>query len=187
MRTVKGFSTAKIDRLLAKPIRYLFETPRRILKGYVNAGMLVLDVGCGTGHFSLGMSRLAGPAGHIVSVDTDAEKISALSKKAELAGLSGRIEARVCHDQDLAINDLTAQFDFALAVYVVHHVKDVPSLLGSVKRALKPGGKFLVIEPRHHASAAEREALETTARQAGFALANYPRLKRDWAVVFVKG
>lgn len=180
------FFTRKIDRILAKPIRYLFETPARLLRGYVKHGMVVLDVGCGTGYYSLGMARSVGRKGRVIAVDTEAEAIATLRKRAEEAGLSGQIETRLCSEHDLGISDLSGQIDFALAVYVIHHTKDAGSLMSDVYRGLKQGGKFLVVEPRHHASAAEREATEAAARGAGFALADHPRLKRDWAVTFVK-
>ena len=181
-----GFLTGFIDRILAKPIRYLFETPTRLLKGYVRHGMTVLDVGCGAGYYSLGMARSVGPMGRVVSVDTQTEAIATLRRKAEQAGLSERIETRVCSERDLGINDLSGQIDFAIAVYVVHHAADAASLMRAVHRSLNPGGKFLVIEPRHHASVQECEATEALARGAGFALAEHPKLKRDWAVAFVK-
>jgi len=178
--------TGLIDRLLARPIRYLFETPKRLLRGYVKRGMSVLDVGCGSGYYSLGMARLVGPKGRVVSVDTQAEAIATLRKKAEQASLSERIETRVCTEQDLGIGDLSAQIDFSIAIYVLHHAKDSASLIGDVHRSLKPGGKFLVVEPKHHASAQECEALEAAARAAGFTLLEHPQLKRDWAATFVK-
>lgn len=182
-----GILTVWIDRILAKPIRYLFENPKRLLKDYVKQGMTVLDVGCGSGYFSLGMSRLVGPTGQVVSVDTKTEAIAALRKKAEQAGLSRRIGARVCSKKDLELGEMNGKVDFALAVYVLHHASDAARLMSNVYRALKPGGKFLVVEPKHHASADEREVVEAGARQAGFVLSGYPKLKRDWAVTFVKG
>jgi len=178
--------TRWIDRILAKPARYLLETPARLLKGYVKTGMTALDVGCGEGYYSLGMARLVGPTGRVIAVDTEKDAIAALKAKAGETGLSGRIEARLCGAQDLGIHDLCGQVDFALAVYVVHHAIDARGLMSDVHRALKPGGELLVIEPRHHSSAAERESVESAARTAGFTLAGHPRLIRDWAATFAK-
>ncbi len=178
--------TGWIDRILAKPIRYLFETPARLLKSYVKPGMMVLDVGCGTGYYSLGMAQSVGHKGRVIAVDTEIEAIATLRKSAKEAGLSKRMETRICSGQDLGIRDLSGQVDFALAVYVVHHAKDANSLISDVHRALRPNGKFLVVEPRHHASPEECESIEATACTTGFVLADHPKLKRDWAVTFVK-
>jgi SAM-dependent methyltransferase len=179
--------TGWIDRILARPIRYLFETPGRLLRGYVQPAMTVLDVGCGTGYYSLGMARLVGTTGRVVAVDTEAGVIATLKERAEQAGVARRIEARVATEHDLGVSDLGGRVDFALAVYVIHHAADLAGLVADVHSALKPGGRFLVIEPRHHASAREREAIEDAVREAGFLFEEHPRLKRDWAVVFVKG
>ena len=105
-----------IDAVLRRPLRGLVETPRRMLKGYVEPGMTVLDVGCGAGDHSLGMARLVGSNGRVVSVDTDAESLATLKGRAARAKLSGRIQARVCTEQDLEIHDLAGEVDFALAV-----------------------------------------------------------------------
>jgi len=183
---MSGVFTGWIDRLLRKPIRHLFETPARLLKDYVKHGMTVLDVGCGTGYYSLGMARSVGPKGRVIAVDTETEAIATLRRKADVAGLSERIETRLCSAQNLGLADLDGKIDFALAVYVVHHAKAPRSLMSDVHGALKHGGKFLVVEPRHHASAAGCESTEAAARDAGFALTDHPRLKRDWAVTFVK-
>jgi len=181
-----GVLTRWIDSVLAKPLRHLVETPRRMLKGYVKPGMTVLEVGCGAGDHSLGMAKLVGSNGRIVSVDTDTESIATLRQRAARAGLSGRIQAQVCSERDLEIHDLAGEVDFALAVYVVHHAADAAGLLRDVHGALKPGGILLVVEPRHHASAAECQATESEAQEAGFTIVDHPKLWRDWAVRFEK-
>lgn len=182
-----GILARWIDLILGKPLRYLLERPERVLRDYVKEGMTVLDVGCGKGFYSIGMARLVGSRGHVISVDLQAEAIDALRKRIAQTRLSERIEPRICTDWGLAIEDLAGDVDFALAVYVVHHAKDAARLMSNVHRALKPGGVFLVMEPRHHASAAECEATESAAQEAGFTITGHPKLKRDWTVSFTKG
>jgi ubiquinone/menaquinone biosynthesis C-methylase UbiE len=182
-----GILTRWIDAVLRKPLRRLIETPRRMLKGYVKPGMTVLDVGCGSGDHSLGMARLVGSNGRVVSVDTQTERIATLKERADRAGLSGRIQARICKEHDLEIGDLAGEIDFALAVYVLHHASDAVGLMKNIYGALKPGGILLVVEPRHHASPAECQATESAAQEAGFTIVDHPKLWRDWAVRFAKG
>ncbi len=182
-----GIPTWWIDSILAKPLRRLVETPKRMLKGWVRPGMTVLDIGCGGGDHSLAMAKLVGAKGRVVSVDLKAEKIAALKRRATQAGVSERIQARVCGEQDLEVGDLTGQVDFALAVYVVHHAADAACLMRDIHGALKPGGILLVVEPRHHASSAECEATESAAQEAGFTIVDHPKLWRDWAVRLAKG
>ena len=179
-----GVLTRWIDAVLRKPLRSLVETPTRMLKGHIGPDMTVLDVGCGTGDHTLGMARLVGRNGRVVAVDMEKESITTLKKRAARAKLSGRIEARLCTEQELGIDDLAGQIDFALAVYVVHHAADPAGLMRNIHDALKPGGILMVVEPRHHASPAECQATESAAQAAGFTIVDHPKLWRDWAVTF---
>ncbi len=51
------------------PLRHLFHKPERMLAGYVKPGMTVMDIGCGMGFFSIGMARMVGEEGAVISVD----------------------------------------------------------------------------------------------------------------------
>ncbi|RKX31872.1 MAG: methyltransferase type 11 [Verrucomicrobia bacterium] len=178
--------TRWIDSLLMWPLRHIVERPTTVLKHFVKPGMTALEVGCGEGLHSIAMARLVGSNGRVVSLDLQPETIQTLERRLARSRLSPRIEPRLCTEQDLAIEDLEGQFDFVLAVYVLHHASDPARLMANVHRALKPGSLFLVIEPRHHASAAECRAIESAARRACLTVAGYPKLQRDWAVTFVK-
>jgi len=170
----------------AGPLRSLFQNPGRILGNYVKTGMTVLDIGCGTGFFSLGMASMVGANGKTICVDIQVDSISILETRAAKAGLSKRIDARVCSDHSLGIDDLAGQIDFALAFYMVHHAADVPKLMRQVHQALKPAGLLMIVEPNHHASVDYFRATETVARQSGFSIADRPKLIRDWAVLLKK-
>jgi ubiquinone/menaquinone biosynthesis C-methylase UbiE len=174
------------DYLLYRLFRFLFQRPRRILKGYVKPRNTVLDAGCGTGYFSLAMARMVGEEGTVVCVDTKAERIESLRQRAKAVGLSKCIETRTCKDRGLEIADLDGKIDFALAVYVVHHAADPLRLMEEIYKALKPEGLFYVIEPRHHASLEERRITEAAGQEAGFSVSHHPKLFRDWGVVFLK-
>jgi len=45
------------------PIRNLIHPTRSVLGQHIHEGMTVVDVGCGMGHFSIGMDRLVGHDG----------------------------------------------------------------------------------------------------------------------------
>jgi ubiquinone/menaquinone biosynthesis C-methylase UbiE len=148
--------------------------------------MTVLDVGCGKGYFSLGMARMVGSSGKAVAVDLNEEKIEHLKTEAAKAGFAERIDPRIGTEHSMQIDDLTGRVDFALAFYVVHHAPAVDALMSEVYQALKPGGKFLIVEPGHHSSPKERAATESAGQRAGFVLIAHPKLVRDWAVLLAK-
>ena len=175
-----------IDHIVAGPLRPLLQNPGRTLRRFVKPGMGVRDVGCGDGYFSLAMAGMVGTDGKVVSVDLQAEAIRNLEMRATKAGLSDRMDMRVCSDHSLAIDDLAGQVDFALAFYVIHHAADAPMLMTQINEALKPKGTFLIVEPGHHATADECETTETAALQSGFSLIDHPKMPRDWAALFEK-
>jgi ubiquinone/menaquinone biosynthesis C-methylase UbiE len=148
--------------------------------------MTVLDIGFGNGYFSLGMARMVGSDGHVVCVEIDYDKIEPLKLLAADNGLSEQIDPRICNDSNLAIADLTNQIDFSLAFFVVHHATDIAALMTGTKNALKPGGKFLIVEPSHHASASYCEAVESAAKQAGLSVIDHPKFIRTWSVLLTK-
>lgn len=169
--------------LLASPVRRLFENPEAVVGPHLRSGATALDVGCGMGFFSLPLAELVGSAGRVVCVDLQERMIQSLRRRAARAGLSDRIETRVCSSDSLGIRDLEGQVDFALAYAVVHEVPDAPRFLGELGEALAPGARLLIAEPRGHVS---REALEATvasAQRAGLSVVGRPDVKRSRAVL----
>jgi ubiquinone/menaquinone biosynthesis C-methylase UbiE len=173
--------------LLVVPVRRLIQDPKKILRPHVDLGMTALDVGCGMGFFSLDMARWMGPNGRVVCVDLQPRMINALKRRADRAGLTARIDARVCKAGDLGVSDLDGQVDFAVAFYMVHEVPDSPVFLRQVHSVLKPGGRFLMAEPRGHVSEDAFQKSTSLALEAGFRLVDAPRIWRSRTALFQKG
>ncbi len=106
--------------LLASPLRKLIQNPDEILSPYVQEGMTVLDVGSAMGYFSIPMARLVGPAGKVICVDLQEKMIASLKKRVSKAGLTDRVETRVCDNDSLKTENLATSVDFALAFALVH-------------------------------------------------------------------
>jgi ubiquinone/menaquinone biosynthesis C-methylase UbiE len=175
-----------VGYLLASPLRRLFQNPKQILSPYVKEGMKVLDIGCAMGFFSLPLSEMVGPGGRVICVDVQEKMIATLEKRAQKAGLSDNIEARVCPKGSLGLEDLKEQIDFALASAVVHEVPDSSSFFKEVCAAIKPTGRLLVIEPKGHVSQKDFELTVSTAKHAGFQLLDEPQISRSRAVLLGK-
>ena len=180
------FCTHWLDHIFCCTLRSYFHNPKRILANFIKPGMTVLDIGFGDGYFSLGMARMVGPDGLVVCVETEYDKVESLKLQAVDSGLAERIDSRICSDSNLEIDDLTTQIDFSLAFFVVHHAVDIPALMDGTQKALKLGGKFLIVEPSHHASASYCEAVESAAKQAGLSVIGHPKFIRTWAVLLIK-
>ncbi len=55
--------------MLDNSIRNFLQNPEKILKPYLQTGMVALDVGCGPGFFSLQMAEMVGESGKVIAAD----------------------------------------------------------------------------------------------------------------------
>jgi len=97
----------------------------------LNADMLVMDFGAGTGLIS---SQIAPLVKKVVAVDTSEAMLGKLAEKPEL---KGRVEI-VC--RDITKTPMEDRFDLIMSAMAMHHVKDTPGLIGSFAQHLNEGG-----------------------------------------------
>lgn len=172
-----------VGYLLVSPIRELLHNPEKILSPYVKPGMTVLDIGSAMGFFSIPIARMAGPQGKVICVDMQEKMLTRLKKRAQKAGIADRIEARLCDQSTLRLDDLKGKADLAVAFFVVHEVPDHPRLFRELAAALKPGALLLVVEPKGHVKEDNyNRSLEEALRQ-GFKVVERPEIRRSRAVV----
>ena len=175
-----------VGYLLASPARRLLQNPRKMLGPHVRQGMSVLDVGCAMGFFSLPLAEMVGCRGRVICVDVQEKMIRSLEKRAQKAGLSNRIETRVCREDSLGLDDLKGEIDFALASAVVHEVPDAPGFFSQMYETIKPAGRFLVAEPKGHVSQKDFETAISVAEQNGFRVVDRPQIGRSRVVLLEK-
>ena len=84
-----------VGYILASPVRKLWQNPAPVLGTFAQSGMTVLEPGPGMGFFTLELARLVGSKGRVVAVDVEPKMIAGLRRRAERAGLSDRLDARV--------------------------------------------------------------------------------------------
>jgi SAM-dependent methyltransferase len=94
-----------------------------------------LEVGAGTGYFSLNM-LLAGTVREAVCTDIAPGMLRALEANAERLGLA--VETAACDAEDLPFGE--AEFDLVFGHAVLHHLPDLRRAFGEFHRVLRPGG-----------------------------------------------
>ena len=169
--------------LLASPLRRLLQDPVEIVKPYAEEGMTVMDIGCGMGFFSLPLAKLVGEKGRVVCIDLQEKMIKGLISRAKKAGLTGRIDARVCSQSSLGVSGLSGKIDFALAFALAHEVPDKDGLFSEIHHAMKPDGKLLFAEPSGHVSKKDFEGTVSLAKRIGFQVAGDLKIRRSHAVL----
>jgi SAM-dependent methyltransferase len=104
----------------------------------------LLDVGCGTGAFTIGAARLGYRA---LGLSWDEANQRAARERASICGVSG-VEFDVLDVRQLdKRTDLIAQFDVAICCEVVEHVLDDRKLIQDIAATLKPGGYLFMTAP----------------------------------------
>ena len=144
--------------------RRWFQNPEKILAPFIQKGMTVMDMGCGPGFFTIALAGLVGESGRVIAVDLQEGMLQKLGKKIKGTELEKRITLHKCEADRI---NLSAQVDFALAFYMIHEVPDQERLFKDMLGLLKPGGRFLIVEPKlFHVS---KKAFENTIDNAGAA------------------
>lgn len=98
----------------------------------------VLEIGCGTGFFTLNL-MLAGVIGEAWVTDISPGMVGVAERNAAALNLS--VQGKVCDAETLPFAD--ASFDLVVGHAVLHHIPDVELALREVLRVLKPGGRFV--------------------------------------------
>ena len=175
-----------VGYLLASPVRRFFQNPDKILSPYIENGMTVLDIGCAMGFFSLSAAQMVGQNGKVICIDIQEKMIKSLRRRAVKAGVTDRIETRICTQNSLELDDMTEKIDFAFAIAVAHEIPDVPGFFSEVHKTLKPGHKFLVVEPKGHISAEDFEKTVSIGKEKGFTVIDRPEARSGRVVVLKK-
>jgi SAM-dependent methyltransferase len=106
-------------------------------------GMRVADLGAGTGLFTFPMAKAVGPNGHVFAVDVQPYFLEHLRARTRDEGLTN--VTTVVADQrspNLEPNSI----DLAFFCDVYHHVEYPQTYLASLRRALREGGRLVVVD-----------------------------------------
>jgi ubiquinone/menaquinone biosynthesis C-methylase UbiE len=103
----------------------------------------VLEVGPGTGYYTLEVARALEPGGTLHAFDLQQEMLDHTMRRAEAAGI-GNIEPRQGDARALPYED--ERFDAAFLVTVLGEIPDQEAALRELRRVLKPGGRLVVGE-----------------------------------------
>lgn len=112
-------------------------------------GSVIADVGCGDGFYSLRIARAVAPNGRVVAEDIDESALRKLREHVAAENV-GNLDVVLgsADDPHLGIGRL----DAVLVRNAYHEMRQHKTMLRHIYRALKPGGRFVVVEPLHEAN-----------------------------------
>ena len=110
----------------------------------VRPGVTIADVGAGDGFFTTRLARAVGSTGRVFAVDVDDAAIERLRKRLQDDGIENvTIVKGAADDPKLPQGVL----DAALIVNAYHEMEQHRSILTAIRRALKPDGRLVIVEP----------------------------------------
>lgn len=121
------------------------------LAGLLDDQWAVADLGCGTGQIA---ETLAPFVRQVIAVESSRNMLAAARQR--LAGLAN-VELRRGELERLPIDD--AALDAAVICLVLHHVAEPAAVLREAARALRPGGRLLIIDMAQHERAEYRQQM----------------------------
>ena len=126
--------------------RYRFFGPEQALEGAgIRPGQTVLEIGCGTGFFTLPAARLLGERGLLVAMDRLPASVEAVAAKVRAAGLQN---VRVVEGNALDTRLDSESMDLVLIFGVIPApMLPMDTLLAEMNRVLKPGATLAVWPP----------------------------------------
>ncbi len=139
---VMGFEGAA---WLERPTRDQEERPEWVVEElHLRPGMVVADIGAGSGYLSRRMAPLVAP-GKVYAVDVQPQMVQLLERLAAQPGLHNIIPVQGAADDPKLPSD---SVDEAVMVDVYHELEYPYEVVQNLVRALKPGGHLVFVEYR---------------------------------------
>ena len=120
----------------------LWPDPERVIQLLgIEAGMTVVDMCCGDGHFTAPLAELV--KGKVYALDIDPDLLN--QARSEVARRGASVAGWLCADARDIAELVPNEIDCVLLANTFHGVPDKTGLAQGVARVLKPGGRFAIV------------------------------------------
>lgn len=151
---------------LRSPLRPIIHPVRRTLeRSHVKPGATVLELGPGTGYFSVEAARMVGPGGRLLCLDIQPPMLADLAGHLREAGVD-RAELLVGDATRLPLAD--GSVDTAYLVAVLGEIPDRPAALFELRRVLRSGGVLSITETLTDPDYQLEDTVRDVCRAVGF-------------------
>ena len=178
---------AFIGWFLDSDFRRWVQPPDKIIeRSGIKPGMIVIDLGCGSGAFTTFVARVVGEQGRVYAVDIQPAMLQQLERKLfkpENQDITN-IELKEASAYKLPFAD--ESIDLVYLVTVLMEIPDRGRALQEIRRVLKPGGTLAVTEFLPDPDYPWRSTVIKICQREGFALDASPGNLWNYTVRFKK-
>lgn len=158
-----NLDAAQMDEGFSSERRDAFRFRKEIVAAMgLKPGMNIADVGAGTGIFLPLFSADVGPTGKVYAVDISKQLVAFIERHSKEQGLTNVTpvlgEAKTTN---LPANSL----DVLFTCDVYHHFEFPQTILADIRRALKDGGSFIIVDYHRAENAAATAHVRATQKQ----------------------
>ena len=127
-----------------RPGRDKEERPELLMAAlHIRRGATVADIGSGTGYFTWRLAEQVGPEGKVYAVDVQQSMLDLTRAAVEQRKLTN-VEYVLATDRSPRLPERS--LDVAFIAYAYHEFGDPEAMMGAIRRALKPGGRVVILE-----------------------------------------
>ena len=113
--------------------------------GGIQEGLVCVDLGCGTGYFTLPLAKRVGPTGKVHALDVSPQMLGLLQEKLQ-AGNLPQVQASIV-SEPLQLQLPEGSVDVVLVANTYHEFEDRKGSLTEILRVLKPSvGRLLLTD-----------------------------------------
>jgi ubiquinone/menaquinone biosynthesis C-methylase UbiE len=182
---------ARWEKVFDDPARATWQQPAKVVAALALApGMLVADLGAGTGYFERALSEAVGARGAVLAVEIEPNLVVHLRARAEREG-TVNVTPVLGSAADPRLP--AGRVDRVLLVDTYHHLDDRVAYFRRLRAALAPGGRVVVVDwekreddvgpPLDHRLARE-QVVDEMARAGYRAIDAGERLPHQYVLVF---
>lgn len=131
---------------LERPEREKEEDPKKLIESLeFKEGMVVADIGAGSGYYSFRIAPLLGEKGKVLAVDIQKEMIQIIKDKMKRNRIAN-VEPVLSEEKDPKLPE--GEVDLALMVDVYHEFAHPYEMTEKLVKSLKKGGRLVFVEFR---------------------------------------
>lgn len=127
-----------------RPDRDKEERPEVLMSAlHIRRGATVADIGSGTGYFTWRLAEQVGPQGKVYAVDVQQSMLDRTKAAVDEHKLAN-VEYVLATERSPRLPERSV--DLAFLAYAYHEFGDPETMMTAIRRALKPGGRVVIIE-----------------------------------------